>query len=335
MSIKEYPWLSQALEKLPQAPPDALLILGQAGTGKQILAGMLAQSLLCMNSEGLGQPCGRCNGCHLFEVGNHPDYRLIQPETEAEEGGRAEAAKVAKGKKPSSQIPVAEIRALADLVTKVSHLGGAKVVVIAPADALRQHAGNALLKMLEEPNRGTYFILVTNEAHRILPTISSRCFKLAVSAPSLEEAKAWLNDRASEHVDEALRLSSCGPLAALELSADSEFWSCREALMAEFDESTPDPLRLAAGVERLEPDTVGRLLETWVYDLLATQTGADIRYHADKQAIIKRTAHRVAGSELCHWSDDVREYVQAGSHPLNRRLALEALFAKWPGSHAV
>jgi len=324
----------QTVGKLPETLPNALLIHGQNGIGKRELARTLAQILLCTGSAEPGQPCGQCGGCHLFEVGNHPDYRLLQPESEMEEGARAGSAKAGKGKKPSERIRVDEVRSLINLVTNVSHMGGAKVVVIAPAEALQSNASNALLKMLEEPNENTYFILVSNEPRRLFPTIRSRCFKLAVSPPSLNEATAWLNSRCanSAHVAEALRLSSHAPLAALALSENDEFWSCRNELMSAFGESTPDPLRLAAGAERLEPEVVGRLLGMWVYDLLAAQAGGEIRYHADMESIIKKTAERVSGSDLCHWSDAVHEYTRAASHPLNKRLALEALFAGWPGT---
>lgn len=324
----------QTLGRLPQALPNALLIHGQAGIGKQELARTLAQFLLCTDSTEPAQPCGQCGGCHLFEVGNHPDYRLLQPESETEEGARAGAAKAGKGKRPSERIRVDDVRGLTKLMTNVSYMGGAKVVVIAPAESLQPNASNALLKMLEEPNEHTYFILVTNEPRRLFPTIRSRCFKLAVSPPSLSDATTWLSSRSEnrKHVAEALRLSSHAPLAALALSENDEFWSCRDELMAEFGESKPDPLRLAAGAERLEPEAVGRLLGMWIYDLLAAQAGGEIRYHADMDNIIKRTAHCVSGSDLCYWSDEVREYTRAASHPLNKRLALEALFASWPGS---
>ena len=251
-----------------------------------------------------------------------------------EEGTRAGSAKAGKGKKPSERIRVDDVRGLTRLVTNVSHMGGAKVIVIAPAEALQSNASNALLKMLEEPNEQTYFILVSNEPRRLFPTIRSRCFKLAVNPPSLSDATAWLNSKSgnSTHAAEALRLSSHAPLAALALSENDEFWSCRDELMSAFGESTPDPLRLAAGAERLEPEAVGRLLGMWIYDLLAAQAGGEIRYHADMSSIIKKTAERVSGADLCHWSDAVREYTRAASHPLNRRLALEALFAGWPGT---
>jgi len=332
MSVNDYPWLMQTLARLPQALPNALLIHGQSGIGKQHLASALAQSLLCVEPAGPGRPCGRCRACHLFEVGNHVDYRLIQPESEAEEGARVGQAKAGKGKRPSVRILVDDVRGLAELVTKASHMGGAKVVVVAPAEALQPAAGNALLKMLEEPNTDTYYILVTNALHKILPTISSRCFKVPVSPPSLDEAAKWLSSRTDKHVTDALHLSSRAPLAALALSENKEFWSCRDALMANFGETNPDPLRLAADAERLEPGAVGRILGMWVYDLLATQAGGEIRYHTDMEDVVKKIAIQVSGPDLCHWSDELREFNRAASHPLNRRLALEALFACWPAS---
>ena len=334
MSLKEYPWLSSALSRLPEELPDAVLIHGQAGIGKQVLATTLAQSLLCNGSTETGLPCGQCGGCHLFEIGNHPDYRLIQPESEAQEG-EGGGIKAGKGKRPSTQIPVDAIRSLSSLVSNVAHAGGAKAIVISPAESMHRSASGALLKMLEEPGKDTHFILVASEIRKILPTISSRCFKLPVDMPSLDDATKWLKGRTSTYADEALRLTSNAPLSALSLSANDEYWTCRQELMAAFGESSPDPLRLAAGVERLEPEVIGRLIGTLIYDLLSVKAGGDIRYNADMEQTIKRTARRVSGADLCHWSDEVRDYVRAASHPLNKRLALESLFAKWPPAASV
>jgi DNA polymerase-3 subunit delta' len=46
---------------------------------------------------------------------------------------------------------------------------------IDPADDLETGAVNALLKSLEEPPAGTFFLLVTHRLGRLLPTIRSRC----------------------------------------------------------------------------------------------------------------------------------------------------------------
>jgi DNA polymerase-3 subunit delta' len=332
MSIKDYSWLATALEGLPERLPGALLIYGQKGVGKQRLAREISQSLLCLNSGGSGFPCGSCDGCHLFEVGNHPDFRLLQPEKDAEDNAKERPAKGAGTKKASSSISVDAVRDLAQLTTTAAHRGGAKVIMIAPAESLHSSAANALLKMLEEPGRDTHFILVANDRNRVLPTIRSRCFQLPVKVPPSAVGTAWLEDQASERAETALSLASYAPFAALELIEDDEFWENRRTLMAQLSDPSANPLELASVSEKLEPKVLGQLLSMWVFDLLALKQGGDARYHRDIQSELERMADIVAGPELCRWSDEVRAYSRAAEHPLNRRLALESLFVTWPGS---
>ena len=332
MSIKNYIWLANVLEKLPERLPGALMLYGQKGIGKELLAESLSQSLLCLNSGGAGYPCGNCDGCHLFKIGNHPDFRRLQPEKDAEEGVRSGSAKDAGSKKASRFIGVDAVRELAGLTTIATHRGGAKVILITSAESLHTSAGNALLKMLEEPGHDTYFILVTNERSRILPTIRSRCFQLSVKAPVADVGASWLKGHDAKHADVALSLASYAPLAALELIEDEEFWTTRNALVAELADASADPLSLAGIAEKLEPATLGRILGMWVLDLLLIQQRADARYHRDMPSELERTASKLSGTDLCHWNDEIRDFSRAADHPLNRRLALESLFAKWPGS---
>jgi DNA polymerase-3 subunit delta' len=332
MSIENHPWLLEAIENLPDEMPAALLLYGQKGIGKDLLAQAIAQSLLCTESVNAGQACGRCDSCHLFAVGNHPDFRLLQPAAEMEEVQGVDTEKDSKPKKPSSQIGVPAVRDLAGLTSNVSHRGGSRVVIITPAEALNPSAGNALLKMLEEPGSDMHFILVTSERHRLLPTIKSRCFKLAVKPPGAETGAAWLREHHPGCADAALFLASGAPLAALKLSEDEGFWASRSSLMTGLAQSGADPLELAGMAEKLEPATLGRLLTMWVFDLLALQQGGEVRYHRDMQAELNRLSGYVAGPDLCRWNDQVRDFTRSASHPLNRRLALESLFAGWPGS---
>jgi len=332
MSLNNYPWLSEALEGLPDALPAALLLYGQKGTGKQLLAQALGQRLLCAEPTAAGHACGRCESCHLFTVGNHPDFRLLQPAADTDGDTVAAPDKGAKPKKASTQISVNAIRDLASLTSTVSHRGGSRVVVIAPAEALNPAAGNALLKMLEEPGRGTHFILVANEAHRVLPTIKSRCFKLAVRVPKTEVGSAWLRKQQASNAEIALFLASHAPIAAMKLSEDEDFWRIRNTLLSGLAQSSVDPLALATVVEKLDPAILGRLLTMWVYDLLALQQGGGIRYNQDMGSELERTSASLRGLDLCRWNDEVRDFTRAASHPLNRRLALESLFAAFPGA---
>ena len=49
-----------------------------------------------------------------------------------------------------------------------------KVMIIWQPEFMHPSAANGILKILEEPAAHTYFILVTNAADRLLPTIISR-----------------------------------------------------------------------------------------------------------------------------------------------------------------
>ena len=331
MSLDNYSWLSAALEALPKTVPAALLLYGQRGTGKQLLAQALGQRLLCAEPTVAGHACGRCESCHLFSVGNHPDYRLLQPAADADGAEVADAEKGSKSKKPSTQIPVNAIRDLTSMTSTVSHRGGARVVVITPAEALNPAASNALLKMLEEPGPSTYFVLVAGEIHRLLPTIKSLCFKLSVRVPDADTGAAWLRDQQAENAEISLFLASQAPLAALKLSQDEDFWVSRNALMSALGQGPTDPLELAAVSEKLDPVMVGRLLTMLVFDLLAMQQGGEVRYNKDMVPELKPLADRLPGTDLCRWNDEVRDFTRAANHPLNRRLALESLFATFPG----
>ena len=332
MSLNDYPWLLASLKMLPPVLPGALLIHGQRGTGKQYLARSLSQSQLCQAPNGIGLPCGRCDGCHLFEVGNHPDFRHLQPEKDEENDSRTAETRGAATKKPSSIIGVDAVRELTVLTSVAAHRGGAKVIMITPAEALHPSAANALLKMLEEPAHETYFVLVTNERSRILPTIRSRCFQLHVNVPLDAVDAGWLQQVDPQRAYVALALSSNAPFAARDLAADENFWAGREDLVNRLTDSAASPVDIAGIAESLEPVVLGRLLTMWVFDLLALQQRGSVRFNRDMEREIERLSRSISGPELCRWSDDVQKFSRAAEHPLNRRLALESLFAAWPGS---
>ena len=69
-------------------------------------------------------------------------------------------------------IPIEEIRRLYTL-TRASR-ETPLVVVVDDAETMSVDGQNALLKLLEEPPRNTYFLLTSHAAHRLLPTIRSR-----------------------------------------------------------------------------------------------------------------------------------------------------------------
>jgi DNA polymerase-3 subunit delta' len=104
---------------------------------------------------------------------NHPDIIVL---TYGPKDDKAEKA-AADGKpfERARSIRIKQIRAMQRRLTTRPTLGARRVVIIDPADDLERAAANALLKSLEEPPQGTFFLLVTHAPARLLPTIRSRC----------------------------------------------------------------------------------------------------------------------------------------------------------------
>ena len=103
----------------------------------------------------------------------HPDTVWIEPQSK------------------SRQIVIDEVRDLIRQLSQTSFAGGWKAGVILCADRMTDQAANALLKTLEEPSARTLLILITDEPQALLPTISSRCQRIALTDEDEEVAKHW------------------------------------------------------------------------------------------------------------------------------------------------
>src|SRR5258705_507566 len=138
----------KAWVRLRERLPHAILIQSGEGMGEFEFAHACAQSLLCEKPGPDRKACGSCRACSWFSQGNHPDFRLIVPESMAPES-REEGAEPAK--KKSEQIRIEQVRELADFLAVGTHRGGLRVLLVYPAEAMNANTQNALLKSLEEP----------------------------------------------------------------------------------------------------------------------------------------------------------------------------------------
>lgn len=165
------------------------ILAGRRGLGKMRFAMKAARDLVAQ--PGIPQPDG-----------DHPDIIVLThlPKDDKEEKKRL----AGKPYELKRNIAIAQIRAMQQRLTTRPTLGEKRAIVIDPADDLETNAANALLKSLEEPPRGTYFLLVAHRPAQLLPTIRSRCRTLRFPTLSDEDMARLLADLAP-HVDERAR----------------------------------------------------------------------------------------------------------------------------------
>jgi len=131
----------------------AYLFCGPRGTGKTSTARILAKAVNCL-TNGNGEPCNTCPICQAITEARALDVIEIDA---------------------ASNTSVDDIRSLREKVNYAPNQARYKVYIIDEVHMLSNSASNALLKTLEEPPPHVIFILATTEAHKILPTILSRC----------------------------------------------------------------------------------------------------------------------------------------------------------------
>ena len=329
MSIKYFPWQEEAWNRLAERRerlPHALLFHGRPGIGKLHLAEVLAQSLLCENRSKDGLACGICPACVWFAAGNHPDFRLIQPETlsSAEDDAEAGEAGEEGKKKPSKQIKIEQIRALSDFLNVGSHRSGYRVVLIHPAESMNPGSANALQKNLEEPSAGVIFLLVSHQPSRLLATVRSRCHALALSLPPRELSLRWLKQQGSNATAAALAFAGDAPLAAASQQDDEA--QTRRRLLDLLGQPTTSALGLADFCQRLQPGPVVDWMLKWTYDLIAIASSGKARYNIDREQDLTHLVQAMPTLGLLRFYSALATMKAISEHPLNARLFFDDLF---------
>lgn len=136
------------------------LLAGKSGLGKRDFAMAAARELVA--EPGVPQPAG-----------DHPDIITLTYGPKDDKGEKAQAD--GKPFELARSIRIKQIRAMQRRLVTRPTLGSRRAIIIDPADDMEKSAANALLKSLEEPPAGTFFLLVTHRPARLLPTIRSRC----------------------------------------------------------------------------------------------------------------------------------------------------------------
>ena len=156
------------------------LITGPVGSGKHTLARLLSAAMQCTQET---KPCLQCSQCRKVLDGMHPDIIHV-----TDSDRKAVSVKIVR-------------EACADLYIRPNE-GNRKIYLF--DQELNPQGQNALLKSIEEPPPYGSFLLLTQHAEQMLPTIRSRCVELRLSA-----AGEFASNGAFQTLSEYGRRSNC------------------------------------------------------------------------------------------------------------------------------
>ncbi len=319
--------------------PHAWIISGEAGIGKATLAYRLARFIF--KYPDIAKINMAAPDLHVDD--DDPVFRRVNAQAHADllvlRRGFND-----KRKKLFTEIRAEDVRRTGRFFSQSSSEGGWRICILDTADEMNLTAANALLKILEEPPRQALFLILSNAPHRLLPTIRSRCCKLAL-APLAEEQVRQVFEKhigdaqrpADDDMAVLTRLSQGSPGRAIKLALSEGAAAYRNihGIMSDL------PRLDLAGAHSLATELAGAQRATQFnifFDLLQDRIHAMVRGGLDmpqaeiiggEGAVIQRLA---TPASLAHWSA-LWEKVNlslARARALNldrKQLVLETLFS--------
>jgi len=321
--------------------PHALLFLGIEGVGKKTTAMAFAMACNCMangkenhskekdicsnrhaiqKSIEKTKSCSCCKSCSKIKSGNHPDIILVEP--------------------TGSFIRINQIRNLCNTLAMKPYEARLRTVIIDDAQAMNPAAGNALLKVLEEPPDRTILILTAVQTSDLLPTIVSRCQHIRFNPIPRNHIEALLTEKHSVDPDNAkiiATMSNGSVSKALSMIRGMKRvnWIKRRNWLLNEVESLPlrpIPSRLAfAETLSKNKETLGESLEmmkSWFRDLVICKFHPGKVINKDLDEKIQRNSPKMTVASLLSKIDDIhlaQKHIQAN---MNLRLTLEVLILR-------
>jgi len=317
------PWIAAQRDQLLAQRGHAWLLQGPSGLGQFELALELVRAWLCDAPTPHGA-CGQCGSCHAVAVHTHADLCVLMPETVMLALGwplpeKAQAEIDDKKRKPSREIRVEAMRDAVEFCQRTSARGRGKAVLVYPAEQMNTITANALLKTLEEPPGDTRFVLASEAAHLLLPTIRSRCLGHTLHWPDEAQALQWLQAQGLAPEVAQAQLRAAGgraqdALAQAQAGRSPAAWAQLPKALARGE---------VAALADLTPAQAINALQKLCHDLQASACGAAPRYFA--AADLPPPPPLLA---LARWAQALTRAARTAEHPFNTGLMLEALVAQ-------
>ncbi|PID39813.1 MAG: DNA polymerase III subunit delta' [Proteobacteria bacterium] len=306
--------------------PHALLFIGDDGVGKKSAATALAMACNCTTlADSLDRSshpdsidaCGQCSPCRKIAGDHHPDILHVAP--------------------ISAIIRIAQIRSLLETLALRPNEARQRVVIVSDAQAMNLEAGNALLKVLEEPPEGTLFVLTAGQTFDLLPTIVSRCRQIRfcpLATDAIKRLLARSHDAEEQRMETAASLSA-GSYTRAKLMMDSRWLNRRDWIIRVMeqmgDESVSGDIRvwlafaemLAKNKARVE-ESLG-IITMWLRDMLVVRWSPRWVFNRDKIDLLTAAARRVSHRQLLDQMEAVDAALSAMRSNTNLRLTMDAM----------
>jgi len=257
-------------------------------------------------------------------VRTHADLCVLMPEVAMQALGwpldeKSQADIDDKKRKPSREIRVEAMRDAIGFAQRTSARGRGKAVLVYPAERMNNITANALLKTLEEPVGDVRFVLASEAAWQLLPTIRSRCLGFTLPWPDSGQAQDWLVGQGVPAADAPGLLRAAGgrPSDALRLASQGQSpkaWSLLPKAMSRGE--------VGALSDHAPAQAIGAL-QKLCHDLMAVDCGAVPRFF--EAADLPPAPPRAA---LARWSRSLASAARTAEHPFNAGLMLEALVSE-------
>ena len=320
-------WITQQLGALLKQQGHAWLLAGPSGLGQYRLGLDMVRAWLCDHPTAAGA-CGACGSCHAIDVRTHADLCVLMPETIMLEldwplSEKAQSDIDDKKRKPSKEIRVDAMRDAVEFSQRTSGRGRGKAVLIFPAERMNNVTANALLKTLEEPPGDVKFVLASESAHQLLPTIRSRCLGHTMVWPDEATSLAWLAGQGMPAAQAKILLRATGgrPDDALQFLASGRnpsSWTDLPGAVARGD---------VGAFKDWTPVQTIDALHKLCHDLLAVKIGALPRFF-EPGSLPRQEGIVAPVSALTQWAKSLSQQSRTMEHPFNPGLMLEALVSE-------
>ncbi len=321
--------------------PHALLFLGADGVGKKMTAMAFAMACNCMvrRKGDLSSdtkirddyrsipdqtiqrgPGDCCPSCRKIKSGSHPDVILVEPS--------------------GPFIRIDQIRNLCSTLALKPYGARLRVVIISDAQAMNPSAGNALLKMLEEPPDKTVLILTAMQTSDLLPTIVSRCQHIRFNPIPRKHLEALLVEKRGTHPDDAKIIAamangSVSKAFSMTRKKNPIDWINRRIwLIDEVQSLSKKPMaaRLAFAARLVkDKEALGdslEVLKSWFRDLVVWKYHSGRILNTDLESKIQRASPNMTVASILSKINNIHAAQKNIEANTNLRLTLEVLIMR-------